>query len=172
MHVHDLPSHHHHHASHRNSEHNLRELKGTIDRKGDALSPDFGKCSNCTMEADIRINSPGARVSLLAWYEDKKNLVEVRLMEDKDKVLVKQRSGGFTVAKQKALLPIDTGVDYNVRTYFDGYDVQVYIDDVLLVLISTNALPNGNVGFRVKSVQDYQRLLRSNKYWCIRKRLA
>ncbi|MCI0442119.1 CSLREA domain-containing protein [bacterium] len=127
------------------------ELKGTVVKKGDALSPDFGKCSECAMEADIRIDSTNARVSLLAWYEDKRNLVEIRLMEDKNKVLLKHRSGGLTIAKQKALLPIDPGVNYNVRVYFDGYNIQVYVNDALVILISANAVPNGNVGFRVKS---------------------
>lgn len=128
------------------------ELKGTVEKKGDALSPDFGKCSECTMAADIRIDSPGARVSLLGWYEDKKNFVEVRLMEDKDKVLVKHRSDGFTVAKQKVLLPIDVGVYYNVRVYFNGYEILVSINDSLLFTIHADSNPNGNVGFRVKSV--------------------
>jgi hypothetical protein len=127
-------------------------LTGTVNKKGDALSPDFGKCSECTMEADIRIDSQDARVSLLAWFEDKRNLVEVRLMEDKNRVLVRHRAGGGTVAKQKALMPIETGINYNIRVYFDGYDIQVYIDDVLVILISANNIPNGNVGFRLKSV--------------------
>lgn len=126
-------------------------LTGTVDRKGDALSPDFGKCSECSMEADIRIDSQGARVSLLAWYQDKKNFVEVRLMEDKNKVLVKHRSGGFTLTKQKALLAIDPGVNYNVRVHFNGYEIEVYVNEVLVILFHADAFPDGNLALRVKS---------------------
>jgi CSLREA domain-containing protein len=128
------------------------KLTGTVDKKGDALSPDFGKCSECSMEADIRIDSADARVSLLAWVEDKKNLVEIRLMEDRDKVLLKQRKNGRTVAKKKALYEIDRGVTYNVRTYFDGYEIQVLIDDVLLFTVPAADIPNGNAGLRIKSM--------------------
>ncbi len=128
------------------------KLTGTVNKKGDALTPDFGMCTDCSMEADIQINSQNARVSLLAWYKDKRNLIEIRLMEDKDKVLLKQRSNGKTVAKQKALLEIDPGVIYNVRASFDGYDIQVFINDNLLLLVSPVDLQNGNAGFRIKSV--------------------
>ncbi|HEY7159867.1 MAG TPA: choice-of-anchor Q domain-containing protein [Acidobacteriota bacterium] len=127
------------------------ELKGTVQKKGDALSPDFGKCSECTMETDIRIDSAGARVSLLAWYEDKRNLVEIRLMEDKDRVLVRHRSGGFNITKQKALLPINVGVNYNVRVHFNGYEIEVFVNDVSVILFHADAFPNGNLAFRVKS---------------------
>jgi CSLREA domain-containing protein len=126
-------------------------LTGTVDRKGDALSPNFGKCSECTMEADVRIDSQAARVSLLAWYEDKKNFVEVRLMEDKNKILIKHRSGGVTIAKQKVLMPIDTGVMYNVSAFFNGYEILIYIDGALILTIHADAIPNGNIGFRFKS---------------------
>jgi hypothetical protein len=130
-------------------------LTGTVDRKGDALTPDFGTCTDCTMEADVRIDSANVRVSLLAWFADKRNLVEIRLMEDKNKVLLKQRSGGRTVAKQKALLAINPGVTYNVRAYFDGYDFQVRINGVLLFVVSAADLPNGNAGIRIKSATGF-----------------
>jgi hypothetical protein len=128
------------------------KLTGTVDKKGNALTPDFGMCTECSMEADIQINSANARVSFLAWYKDKRNLVEIRLMEDKDKVLVKQRVNGRTVAKQKALIEIDPGISYNVRAYFEGYKIQVFINDNLLILMSTVDLPNGNAGLRIKSI--------------------
>jgi CSLREA domain-containing protein len=128
------------------------KLTGTVEKKGDVISPDFGKCSDCAMEADIRIDSADARVSLLAWYENKKNLVEIRLMEDRDKVLLKQRVNGRTVAKKKALYEIDRGVTYKVRTYFDGYEIQVFMDGVFLFTVPAADLPNGNAGLRIKSM--------------------
>lgn len=127
------------------------ELVGTVDRKGIALTPDFGECSQCEITAMVNINSQHATVSLLGWYRDKGNLVELKLMEDKNKVLLKQKSGGATVAKQKALTAIDAGVDYEVRIVFDQMVFTVFLNGIELFTVPTFAAPIGNAGFQVRS---------------------
>lgn len=127
------------------------DLQGVVTKKGDALTPDFGGCSVCSFEADIVMDSVSARASLLGWYMDKKNLVEVRLMEDKDKVLLIQKSGGLTVAKGKSLITIDAGQSYNVRVTFDGIAFSVQLNSMTVLTVPFGALPSGNGGLRVKS---------------------
>ena len=59
------------------------DLTGTTNKKSDALSPDFGGCTNCTIQANLSIDTANGRASILGWFVDKRNLVEVRLMDDR-----------------------------------------------------------------------------------------
>jgi hypothetical protein len=127
------------------------DLTGSHTRRADIISPDFGGCSNCTVEAYLRIVNPGGRVTLLAFYGDKKNLVEIGLFQDKGKVVLKQKSGGVKVAKRSITQSLQTGVDYLVSVNFDGTSFNVSIDGNLLFSVAAGATPNGIVGFRVKT---------------------
>src|SRR5262245_52156041 len=68
-------------------------LNVTFNRKADGLAPYISQPLT-TIEAVMQLNSSGSRVSLLGWYQDKSNYVEVRLMDDKNKLLLRQRSNG------------------------------------------------------------------------------
>lgn len=127
------------------------DLTGSHTRKSDIISPDYGGCINCTVEAYVRVVSGLGRASLLAWYLDKKNFVEVGLYQDKGKIVLKQKSGGFKVAKQKSLQNLQTGVDYLVHVDFDGTSFNVSLDGNPLFSVPAGAIPNGLVGFRVKA---------------------
>ena len=127
------------------------DLSGTVNRKGDALTPDFGGCTDCEISANVRINSLDARVSILGWYQNKQNLVEVRLMEDKNKVLLKQRVGRTTVVKQKAQTNIEPCIEYDLRVVFDQMAFTVFLNGAQLFTIPTSVSPFGNAGLRVKS---------------------
>lgn len=126
-------------------------LTGTVDKKGDAVSPDFGSCSICTFQANLGIQTPGGRVSLIGWYFDKRNLVEVRLMEDKDKVLLIQKSGGIKAAKASAAMTIDPGIAYNLQVSYNGTNFQVFLNGAMILDEPAGAIPSGNAAFRVKS---------------------
>jgi hypothetical protein len=126
-------------------------LTGTLKKRGDIVSPDFGGCTNCTFTANLGIQTPGGRISLLAWFEDKKTFVEVRLMEDRDKVLLLQKSNGAKVAKASAPFTIDPGVTYNLQITYDGTNFQVFLNGSLILTQAAAAVPSGNAGIRVKS---------------------
>lgn len=126
-------------------------LTGNVNAKGDAVSPNFGACTTCTIEADVRIDTAGGRASLLGWYQDKRNLLEVRLMSDKNKILLKQKSSGATVAKQATIFSISPGTVYRLKVVYNGTLFQVFIDGASILSVNAGATPSGIVGFRVKS---------------------
>jgi parallel beta-helix repeat protein len=126
-------------------------LTANINGKGDAISPAFGGCTNCTIEADVRVDTPGSRISVLGWYQNKKTLLEVRLMSDRNKILVKQKSNGSVVAKSSAPFGISTGTVYRVKVVSNGTQFQILVDGVPILNLNSGASPSGVVGFRVKS---------------------
>jgi hypothetical protein len=127
------------------------DLTGSHTRRANMISPDFGSCTNCTVEAYLRIVSPGGRVTLLGWYGDKRNLVEIGLFQDKGKVVLKQKSGGLKVAKSSVSQTLQTGIDYLVSVGFDGTSFSVSLDGNFLFSVPAGATPDGIVGFRVKT---------------------
>src|SRR5205085_9672037 len=60
-------------------------------------------CSNCTIEADIQIQTAGARAFLLGWYQDKQHSVQLILMDDRNKVMLKRQSGTSIMKKLAAI---------------------------------------------------------------------
>jgi hypothetical protein len=96
----------------------------------------------------------GARASIIGLYLDKKTFVEVQLMQDKDKIVLTQKSGGVKVAKTKNAFFFDTGVPYRVRLDYDGTYFFVYIDDGLALSIEAGAPASGKAGVRVKSTNN------------------
>ncbi len=129
-----------------------QNLQGETSRKAEIAAP-FSGCGICTVEADVQIVTPGGRVSLLGWYQSKRDLVELVVFDEKDKIVLKQRSGGTVVTKQKSLQTINSGVDYHVRIVSDGLTFQVFWDGATTpVIVLTSQAPSiGTVGFRVKS---------------------
>jgi glucose/arabinose dehydrogenase len=131
---------------------NTGNLEGTTNKKSTDLAP-FGGCSSCTVEADLRIVTAGGRVSLIGWWINKANYVELILKDDKDKIVFKQRSGGSTVAKTSIDQVLDPGVDYHVKITYDGVQFQVFLNQgaTPIVTVNSQALSIGTFGFRVKS---------------------
>lgn len=126
-------------------------LVGTYDRKTDIIGPFTEGCITCTIEADLRVQTDRGRVSLLGWYQDKKTNVEIRLMEDKQKMLIKHRVGTMTAAKKSVPLVINTNTAYHLKVSYSAGAFHVYVDGLLVASIPTLSVPSGNVGFRVKS---------------------
>ncbi|HSE42162.1 MAG TPA: delta-60 repeat domain-containing protein [Acidobacteriota bacterium] len=114
--------------------------------------PVFAGCSVCTVKA--RISTNGAlfnKVWLLAWYEDKKNNIEVLMNEETDKWIIKQRAGGVIVAKAKASAVIVPNTFYKVQVTFNGVNFTLAVDGTPLITMPAAVAPNGTVGFRVKN---------------------
>lgn len=133
------------------------QLIGTTAKKAEIEAPNpwmpSGKlgCSSCTIETDIRFDSTDMLVSLLGWYEDSKNYVEVKLIGTKGKISIKQKANGKVAAKDSVPFPIEAGTTYRLRVNFSHDEFHVYIDDVLVSTASSSEAPFGNLRFRLKS---------------------
>ncbi len=130
-------------------------MDGTVDKKGDNISQAFnpGCTANCTFEADLQVVTASTRISLLGWYQDKKTLVELLLMDDKDMIQFKQRFQGSTKVKAKIPFMISVGSTIHVKITFSAGQFQVFLNGsgtpILTALTST--APAGGIGFRIKS---------------------
>ncbi|PWT90576.1 MAG: hypothetical protein C5B54_06915, partial [Acidobacteria bacterium] len=127
-------------------------LLGTRERKSDDISP-APPCSVCNFEGDLQLVS-GGRIALLTFFKDKRNMVEVVLDADNDKVQLLQRSGGHRVLKQAAAMTIDPGILYHVRVLFDGSRFQVFVGSgavAPIINVTAAVAPQaGGVGARIK----------------------
>jgi glucose/arabinose dehydrogenase len=126
-------------------------LQGTA-KNGQITSP-FSGCIVCIIDTDVQVVTPGGRASVLGWYQTKRDLVELIVMEQQNKIVMKQKSNNKTVAKGKAFVTIDPGVDYHVQISFDGSVFSVFWDGGMtpVITMNSNAFSFGTVGFRVKS---------------------
>ncbi len=117
-------------------------------------SPAFSGCgSNCTIQTTMS-NAGGSnnRLLLFAWYADKKNTVELLMKQESGTWMLKQKSNGRIVAKQKALLPINPNQFYNAQLSFDGTQFQVSVDGAAVITMNAvGVVPAGTVGYQVKN---------------------
>ncbi|MCI0447235.1 PQQ-dependent sugar dehydrogenase [bacterium] len=127
------------------------DLKGTSTKLAYITSPDFGGCSNCTFETDITLETANARASFLAWHVDKKNMIEMRLLADKNKVDLRYKSAGRIVQRKKLKQQLALNQSYRLRLTYSNSKVQAYLDQVLVLELNVQNTPLGNAGFRVKS---------------------
>jgi hypothetical protein len=142
---------------------NWNSLKGTWQetggnlnnmpaKKSEVLTPlVFGGCSLCTINTQVQVDSESAKVSILGWYKDKSTYVELRMMPQKDKWVLKQVSNGSTVAKQKGLFPnLSAGVNYQIQISYNGSQFQVTVNGNLIITMPDGASAFGIAGYRVK----------------------
>lgn len=127
------------------------KMSASFNKKADNFPNAFTTgCSSCTIEADMQIDTPGARASLLGWYQDKQHYVELRLMDDKNKVLLKQYNGSSS-SKKTASLAISAGVNYHVRMRFSSGKVIAEVNGLAPIVISAGLTTPNTVGFRIKA---------------------
>ena len=111
-----------------------------------------GACSaNCAVHTSmLTTGGDKARAWLLAWFQDKKNTVELMMNEKSNKWILKIKQNGSTIAKAKAVQNIDPNVVYFVAIGFDGTNFHVVIDGVELITLQSPVLANGTFGFQIK----------------------
>ena len=126
------------------------DLTGTT-KDGRALSPNFGGCTSCTIETDVRIQTGSGRASVFGWYQSSSTNVELQIQDDKNRYILKQISGGATVAQLTVSRTVSTNTNYHIKMQFDGTNFKVYVDGVLIITLAPGTTPSGNVGFRVWS---------------------
>ncbi|MCI0618591.1 hypothetical protein L0244_36905, partial [bacterium] len=138
------------------------QLSGTFARKTSAIaSPVFAGCLSCYAETIMRTaGGAGNRLWLLHHYINKFNTVEVLMKEETDRWVVKQRSGGKVVTKQKAVSTIDPNTDYTVRITYDGANYILTVNGTsLITLAPVGAVSQGTAGFKVKATTGtFQRI--------------
>jgi hypothetical protein len=129
-------------------------LTGSNTRKSEAHAiPAFAGCTVCYGETIMR-SAGGAfnRVWLLFHVQDKNNLVELMMDEQRDRWVLKHRINKTVVAKQKFVSPIDPNNDYLVRIRYDGTNYIVTINGVDQITMNPGGTVNGgSVGFKVKA---------------------
>lgn len=120
------------------------ELELSVVKKETAV-PTFSGCDNCIVSADVEVI--GFRGALQFSYRDKANFREVRLEQDKDKVVVLEKRNGDRINKEVFLQTLNSGQTYHVEIQAFGSSVIVSIDGLVLLNSQWGDVPSG--GFRL-----------------------
>lgn len=129
----------------------------TTAKKVDVLSP-FSGFSD-TVLADVTFTSAGAKLFLDNWYIDKSNRVELKILPDKNKWLLKVFSGGQAVAKKTAKnVSTQIGRKHVVTLLYTGFHptatFQVLVDGVKVIDLDSGLStfsPTGDLRMQLKS---------------------
>lgn len=123
----------------------------TTSGRLDLISPDFGGCTNCTLDADVNLNTGGSVVTLFGWYLDKNHWVALILKHDKNQVILKQKFG-MNSAKVRTNRPLALAIS-NFQVSFNGSIFQVSINGSPIPQLTLSPIgpPSGNFRFRLKS---------------------
>lgn len=108
-------------------------------------SPAYAGCGVCSLEATV--TSSGGTLSLLGWYQDPKNSVELLMKDSADKWILRQRVNGTIVAKGVAVSEIIPNKPYDLKIIFDGINFTFTVDDAALIVLPAASPPFGTVGF-------------------------
>lgn len=127
-------------------------LIATADKKAIAVaSPAFAGCTDCSFETTVSTNGgPGNQISLIGWYTDKGNQVEVIMKQESGKFIVKQRAGGSVVAKAKGFATLNPNIFYTVNIAFDGSTFTLSVDGTVVATMPAAATPSGTLGLQAK----------------------
>lgn len=127
----------------------------SVSKKAIAVATGFAGCAaGCSV--DTTMESAGGvsnKLWLLGWYTDKKNAVELLMRQDKGKWILKQRSGGAVLVKQKAVMPLNAGTVYSVNLAFDGTSFTVKVDGNLIMTMpkAPSTSPTGTFGYEARA---------------------
>jgi hypothetical protein len=134
------------------------ESGGTLNgvpqrRKAIAIATPFAGCQVCNIESQVSLTGGiNNKVWMLGWYVDKNNRMELLIKEEQDKIVLKQRSAGRIVTKQKASILVSPNTPYVVRVVFDGNQFTVLVDgNSLFTLNPVASVPNGTIGYQVSN---------------------
>jgi parallel beta-helix repeat protein len=129
-------------------------LTGTV-KKGTEVSPNFTTCTQCTVEANLSITTALSRASVIGWYQDGSDNVEVMFQDDSDKIQVIQKSAGQKVAKKSVSFPITPGANLHLLISYDGTNFNLTVNGSQILVLKAGAVPPamGHVAFRVAKGQ-------------------
>ncbi|HSE40185.1 MAG TPA: hypothetical protein VLH08_05420 [Acidobacteriota bacterium] len=110
----------------------------------------FSGCgANCTVNTEFQTaGGIGSKVWVLGWFVDKRNLIEVLIREDKNRVTVRQRIDKTIVAKSSANVTINPDTLYTVTMIYDGSLINVFINGVSNITLNPVGNISGSVGLR------------------------
>jgi hypothetical protein len=114
-------------------------------------SPAFAGAGKGNVEAYMQsAGGPGNTLWLFAWYQDKKNNVELIMKEEKNTWVLKQRYLGKVVSKKRVKQPIEPNTKYLVKIYTDGNKFTFFVNNEMLIEMPQVQPVFGTVGFRTK----------------------
>lgn len=119
-------------------------------------------CSLCSVNAHVRTagqsgTTKTTKVSLLGWYSNSKNYVELSGSAEKDVWTLRQVVNGVTVQSDSFSTGIDPNVDYALSITYDGANFSAMVDHDFwnTLTIPSTGSPNGTVGFKTKGTTGY-----------------
>lgn len=132
-------------------------LTTTASGKSMAISgTNFSGCVSCTLSTTFLSNTDQGHVSILAWYVDNKNYVELMMKPGRNRWILKEFSGGTIAARGKASMDIQPGVTYDVSISFNGNRFVVTVDNQTIITTPVEVSPSaGKVGYEVKSTTGF-----------------
>lgn len=114
-----------------------------------ALSP-FAGCVACSVEGDLQTTGGAtSNVSLVGWYQDSQNFVELILKVNAGQWQLIQKSGGSNVVNQSFSQSVSPNVSYRTKISFDGTNFKAYVNGNLIITAVSGASPSGTFGFGV-----------------------
>jgi hypothetical protein len=107
-------------------------LAGTsLQEKITALAaPAFAGCRKCAFEVSLQTagGKPGV-TSILAWYRDSRNMLELTMNEHEDLWILTHHVMGRARQRIRKTRQIQPNTTYIVRLVYDGVRVQVFVSD-------------------------------------------
>ena len=90
----------------------------------------FSGCSrDCILDTAFQTTGGmGGKVWVIGWFVDKRNLIELLLREDKDRIVIRQRINKKIVKKSSAKFTIEPNTLYSAKMTYDGSTITVLID--------------------------------------------
>lgn len=125
---------------------------GTTSKKATTLTSTFAGAGVYTIEADVLIQSKKGRASVIGWYSNGQNYVELSVQDDLNKLQLIQYVNGTAFKKQSFATAIAPNVPYHVKIIYLGTSFQVLLNNTSLFTMNTTKTAFGRVGFRVKSM--------------------
>ena len=112
-------------------------------------------CLICTVDAELVADTAQAKVSVLAWYQDASNFVELRLVPTNGVLVLRQVVAGVMVGRVAVPQTLGVGITYRVTLSYDGAQFVVFLDgdtSPVATLAAALAPMSGAVGFQVTGV--------------------
>jgi hypothetical protein len=93
-------------------------------------------------------------VSVLGWWQDRKNYVELTFLTARKKNRLRQHSSGTVVNKKSVRFDAEMGINYHVQIVYNGYSISAYWDgfEVISLPAYQDCSALRQCGYRLKSI--------------------